>query len=206
MISVIHSPNQEYMGEENNDLDTKDWDFPKIHSQQHLFDDIVAKGATRNYNTKPNESLNRPLKAIYLNQTNFRDVAEQVCQMVYCHTILTTLQILHLIHLEYLVSFIRAKINKLDYIKKEQEAEGLDVRDQMAALSTATTAPEGTSHVYLGAPEKNDAPLSELTKPAGLSVSSLVKLVETYINSFRTREEGHYRVQKEHMVIKLSLF
>jgi len=58
--------------------DVKDWDFPKIHSQQHLFDDIVAKGATRNYNTKPNESLNRPLKGIYVNQTNFRDVAEQV--------------------------------------------------------------------------------------------------------------------------------
>ena len=67
------------MGEENNDLDTKDWDFPKIHSGQHLFDDIIAKGATHNYNTKLNESLNRPLKGIYLNQTNFRDVAEQVC-------------------------------------------------------------------------------------------------------------------------------
>lgn len=62
----------------------KSWDFPKIHSQQHLFDDIVAKGATRNYNTKPNESLNQPLKGIYANQTNFRDVAEQV-RLLYIH-------------------------------------------------------------------------------------------------------------------------
>ena len=36
----------------------KSWDFPKIHSQQHLFNDIVAKGVTHNYNTKTNESLN----------------------------------------------------------------------------------------------------------------------------------------------------
>jgi len=58
-------------------LDTKNWDFPKIHWQQHLFDDILAKGATRNFNSKINESLNCPLKKKYI-CTNFRDVAEQV--------------------------------------------------------------------------------------------------------------------------------
>ena len=57
---------------------TKSWDFPKIHLLLHLFDDIVAKGATRNYNTKTNESRHRPLKRIYLFLTNFKDVAEQV--------------------------------------------------------------------------------------------------------------------------------
>ena len=70
---------QEYIGsEKTGDLDEKNWDFPKIHSQQHIFDDIVAKGATQNFNTKPNESLNRPLKLIYINFTNFREVAQQV--------------------------------------------------------------------------------------------------------------------------------
>ncbi|KAF9784401.1 hypothetical protein BJ322DRAFT_1194914 [Thelephora terrestris] len=176
---------EEYMGDENNALDTKNWDFPKIHSLQHLFDDIVAKGATRNYNTKTNESLNQPLKGIYLNRTNFRDVAEQI---------------LNLIHLEYLVCFIRTKLNKFDQMKKEQEAEGLDVRDQTGALSTSTTAPEGISHIYLGAPKKDETPLSELTNPAGFSVPNLLNLLETFVNQSRTQEEGYYRVRKEHMV------
>lgn len=56
----------------------KSWDFPKMHSLLHLFDDIVAKGATRNYNTKTNESRHRPLKRTYQLLTNFKDVAEQV--------------------------------------------------------------------------------------------------------------------------------
>lgn len=77
----MHSPMQVYIAAEKaSDPDAKSWNFPKIHYQQHLFDDIVAKGATRNYNTKTNESLNRPLKGIYHNRTNFRDVAEQVGQ------------------------------------------------------------------------------------------------------------------------------
>ena len=56
----------------------KNWDFIKLHWQLHLFDDIEAKGATRNYNTKPNEKLQGPPKAHYKNRTNFKDVASQV--------------------------------------------------------------------------------------------------------------------------------
>jgi hypothetical protein len=44
----------------------------------HIFDDVEAKGATRNYNTKPNEKMHGSLKDSYLLRTNFRDVAEQV--------------------------------------------------------------------------------------------------------------------------------
>lgn len=69
---------QEYISETKDDPKAKKWDFPKIHALQHLFDDIIAKGATRNYNTKVNESLNRPLRGVYVNKTNFRDIAEQV--------------------------------------------------------------------------------------------------------------------------------
>jgi len=65
------------IAEKPEELDTKNWDFPKIHLQQHLFDDILAKGATCNSNSKTNESLNRPLKQKYT-RTNFREVAEQV--------------------------------------------------------------------------------------------------------------------------------
>ncbi|KIK76219.1 hypothetical protein PAXRUDRAFT_782743 [Paxillus rubicundulus Ve08.2h10] len=43
----------------------KNWNFPKIHTNSHVFDNITPKGATKNYNTKPNESMHRPLKTIY---------------------------------------------------------------------------------------------------------------------------------------------
>lgn len=56
----------------------KNWGFPKMHLQTHAFDDVIAKGATRNYNTKPNEKLHGPLRDIYHERTNFKDVAHQV--------------------------------------------------------------------------------------------------------------------------------
>ncbi|KAG2110154.1 hypothetical protein BD769DRAFT_1630365 [Suillus cothurnatus] len=39
------------------DIEDKGWNFPKLHMDAHLLDDIEAKGATRNYNTKPNEKM-----------------------------------------------------------------------------------------------------------------------------------------------------
>jgi hypothetical protein len=44
----------------------------------HIFDNVEAKGATRNYNTKPNKKMHGSLKDSYLLRMNFRDVAEQV--------------------------------------------------------------------------------------------------------------------------------
>ncbi|KAG1756155.1 hypothetical protein EDD22DRAFT_981579 [Suillus occidentalis] len=66
----------------------KNWNFPKKHLLTHLFDDIIAKGVTRNYNTKPNEKMHGPLRAIYHRQTNFKDVAPQVCttRLLYAYT------------------------------------------------------------------------------------------------------------------------
>jgi len=40
-----------------------------------MFHDIQMKGVTRNYNTKPSEKMNGPLKKFYRNHTNFKDVA-----------------------------------------------------------------------------------------------------------------------------------
>ncbi|KAK0495606.1 hypothetical protein EDD18DRAFT_1106221 [Armillaria luteobubalina] len=42
----------------------KNWNFPKAHSHQHLFDDIEAKGITLNYNTKPNKSMHSSFKEL----------------------------------------------------------------------------------------------------------------------------------------------
>ncbi|KAK0471910.1 hypothetical protein IW261DRAFT_1424717 [Armillaria novae-zelandiae] len=54
------------------------WSIPKVHTQQHLFDDIIAKGATKNYNTKVNECMHGPLKEAYQTRTNFKNVADQI--------------------------------------------------------------------------------------------------------------------------------
>ncbi|OJA20946.1 hypothetical protein AZE42_03510 [Rhizopogon vesiculosus] len=65
----------------------KSWNFPKKHLLMHLFDDILAKGVTWNYNTKPNEKMHGPLRTIYLRRTNFKDVAPQILH--YDHWLLT---------------------------------------------------------------------------------------------------------------------
>ncbi|KAG1877636.1 hypothetical protein DFJ58DRAFT_712346 [Suillus subalutaceus] len=58
---------------------SKNWNFPKKHMITHIFDDILAKGATCNYNAKPNEKMHHDgaLQKIYLQRTNFKDVAPQ---------------------------------------------------------------------------------------------------------------------------------
>ncbi|KAG1862822.1 hypothetical protein DFJ58DRAFT_715227 [Suillus subalutaceus] len=67
---------QQYIDKSANESD-KNWNFPKLHMSLHIFNNVEAKGATRNYNTKPNEKMHGPLKDSYLLRTNFRDVAPQ---------------------------------------------------------------------------------------------------------------------------------
>ncbi|KAG2157658.1 uncharacterized protein EDB93DRAFT_1238515 [Suillus bovinus] len=63
------------------DENGKIWNYPKLHMDLHIFDDVEAKGATRNYNMKPNKKMHSLLKDSYLLQTNFHDVAEQILQI-----------------------------------------------------------------------------------------------------------------------------
>ncbi|KAH9170626.1 hypothetical protein EDB89DRAFT_1853308 [Lactarius sanguifluus] len=84
----------------------KDWNFPKMHALVHSFDDIKAKGATRNYNTKPNEKLHGPLKKAYLRQTNFKDVAPQILKFE---------------HQSFVAALIRDQIDEVDAIYKDDE-------------------------------------------------------------------------------------
>ncbi|KAK0187073.1 hypothetical protein F5146DRAFT_1004041 [Armillaria mellea] len=58
--------------------DAKSWNFPKVHSLKHTMRDIMEKGATCNYNTKPNEKMHGSLKDTYQLHTNFKGVAEQI--------------------------------------------------------------------------------------------------------------------------------
>jgi hypothetical protein len=49
-----------------------------MHLRVHVFDDIQAKGVTRNYNTKVNENLHGPIKDFYEQIGNGKDVDKNV--------------------------------------------------------------------------------------------------------------------------------
>lgn len=68
-------------------LADKNWDIPKVHLRVHVFDDIQAKGVTRNYNTKVNENLHGPIKDFYEQVGNGKDVDKNVIGQFkqYCH-------------------------------------------------------------------------------------------------------------------------
>ncbi|KAF9501094.1 hypothetical protein BDN71DRAFT_1555900 [Pleurotus eryngii] len=94
----------------------KSFNFPKAHLFEHLFADIKLKGATRNYNTKPNEKIHGELKNVYQWRTNFQDVAPQdflnnnlqARGQQYIHldqyTTITEFQLLH-VHYESMVNW-----------------------------------------------------------------------------------------------------
>jgi uncharacterized membrane protein len=65
-----------------------------MHSHVHLFADIIRKGVTRIYNTKPNEKAHSPLKDFYQAMTNFKNFIEQVTQMLISIVLRYTTQIL----------------------------------------------------------------------------------------------------------------
>ncbi|KAG1783951.1 hypothetical protein EV702DRAFT_1175911 [Suillus placidus] len=71
---------KQYMTQTADD-NVKNWNFPKLHMTTHIFDDIEAKGASHNYNTKLNEQMHGPLKDWYLNRTNFKNVVEQILRI-----------------------------------------------------------------------------------------------------------------------------
>ncbi|KAG6896264.1 hypothetical protein C0992_009421 [Termitomyces sp. T32_za158] len=59
-------------------LKAKSWNFIKLHLRKHLFSDIIRKGASRNYSTKPNEKMHGPIKHSYLRRSNFKDYTKQI--------------------------------------------------------------------------------------------------------------------------------
>ena len=56
-----------------------------MHLIQHLFDDIEAKGITRNYSSKPFEKMHGALGESYRRVTNFKDVGGQVSKFYLTH-------------------------------------------------------------------------------------------------------------------------
>ncbi|KAG2108167.1 uncharacterized protein F5147DRAFT_745794 [Suillus discolor] len=76
-VKVFSTYLQQYITKTADNSD-KNWNFPKLHMNVHIFNNIEAKGATCNYNTKPNEKMHGLLRDLYLMRTNFRDVAPQI--------------------------------------------------------------------------------------------------------------------------------
>ncbi|KAI9433794.1 hypothetical protein BJY52DRAFT_1131964, partial [Lactarius psammicola] len=79
-------------------MKVRDWNYPKMHALVHSFNDIEVKGASRNYNTKPNEKLHGPIRKLY-NRTNFKNVASQILNQE---------------HLGFVAALIRNQIDELD--------------------------------------------------------------------------------------------
>ncbi|SJL14897.1 uncharacterized protein ARMOST_18373 [Armillaria ostoyae] len=111
----------------------KSWNFPKIHSHQHLVDDIMAKGVTQNYNTKPNEKMHRPLKDAYQLRTNFKEVAEQILRVdSWCNS----------------ASFIRQQIDLQEELLHQATSEDGDDDDDNEL--TADRSGKATLHGHRG--------------------------------------------------------
>ncbi|KAJ7900729.1 hypothetical protein B0H14DRAFT_3123802 [Mycena olivaceomarginata] len=60
------------------EYEEKSWNFPKMHSHSHVFDDIKNKGATRNFGTKISEAMHGPIRQMYHRLTNFKNVTPQL--------------------------------------------------------------------------------------------------------------------------------
>ncbi|KAJ7824630.1 hypothetical protein B0H14DRAFT_3728340 [Mycena olivaceomarginata] len=99
---------------EGTDFADKNWNFPKAHLHQHLFDDIERKGVTRNYNTKISEPMHQPLRDAYHNQTNFKNVQPQILRSVHRHMV---------------GRYIREQLGDLDQFLDEEDPENLPPTD-----------------------------------------------------------------------------
>ncbi|KAG1899028.1 uncharacterized protein F5891DRAFT_1190206 [Suillus fuscotomentosus] len=121
-----------YIDIQGEDL-TKNWNFPKVHALTHAFPDIRAKGAVRNFSTRPNEKQHGPLKRAYLRQTNRKDVANQV---------------LKLDHISLVSELIRSRISYLDEDRHKRTMSQGQLEDE----DTLDDQPFA-GHLHIGAPQ-----------------------------------------------------
>ena len=63
--------------------DGKDWNIPKMHTHTHAFPDIMAKGVTINYDTKPNEGTHGGPKDTYKLMSNGKEYEDMVRIFIY---------------------------------------------------------------------------------------------------------------------------
>ncbi|KAG2129743.1 hypothetical protein DEU56DRAFT_872433 [Suillus clintonianus] len=149
------------------DPDTiKNWNFPKIHSGKHIFDDIMAKGAARNFSTRPNEKQHGPIKKWYLRQTNRKNIADQI---------------LELDHRSVVSEFIRSRIEYLD----EERRKALLSRDELE--DTDEDDDElFEEHLHIGSPLKNHTSFAQVEEEnkSSRAFHQFRKKLATFLNHF----------------------
>jgi hypothetical protein len=192
----------------NPGLPLKDWDFPKVHTMMHLFDDIIAKGVTRNYNSKTSESLHGAFRWDYVSGTNFRDVDAQVSQFQdKWGLFLITGQLLRLNHLKYTVLFIRTKINLLDTMEQSITNDDTDETTESPPPPPTTSTP--TIHVRLGSIKKETTVAEFSNGSNGLAYSVFRKMLEDFLNWFYNKYQlphvAYLRVQSNQKVMSKIL-
>ncbi|KAL1762610.1 hypothetical protein FB107DRAFT_267837 [Schizophyllum commune] len=102
----------------------KTWNFPKIHQHAHVFDDIEAKGAARNFGTKSFEKMHGPLRKIYKNQTNFKNFEEQAS----AHADF----IVRIRHRHYMAQDVREQLERLDALQRDEEQKRKEEEEEEA--------------------------------------------------------------------------
>ncbi|KAI0336130.1 hypothetical protein GY45DRAFT_1291847 [Cubamyces sp. BRFM 1775] len=90
------------------EYDLKNWNFPKDHTHQHVKDDVVEKGVTKNYNGKLFERMHGSVKEIYSQQTNFKNVDVQIAEIE---------------HRRMVAQGIRAHLDFLDKVEQKPQEE-----------------------------------------------------------------------------------
>ncbi|KAF6755026.1 hypothetical protein DFP72DRAFT_1068157 [Ephemerocybe angulata] len=109
----------------------KRWDFPKAHSQLHVWMDILEKGVTLNFNTKGFEKMHHKPKVVY-GKSNFKDIEKLLARFT---------------HQDIAAMIVRMMIDSHDKVTAaalEAENEGRDMGEEDAlpvtsAPSTAST-------------------------------------------------------------------
>ncbi|KAG2112071.1 uncharacterized protein F5147DRAFT_771639 [Suillus discolor] len=106
---------------ETDEENEKGWSFLKLHLTMHIFDDIEAKGVTKNYNTKLNEQMHGPLKNSYQHWTNFKNFAEQILWID--HWLLVSNNICH--RVEDMANYLRS-MSQADEVDVDADDPAMD--------------------------------------------------------------------------------
>ncbi|KAG2146329.1 hypothetical protein DEU56DRAFT_870107 [Suillus clintonianus] len=149
------------------DPDTiKNWNFPKIHSGKHIFDDIMAKGTARNFSTRPNEKQHGPIKKWYLRQTNRKNIADQI---------------LELDHRSVVSEFVRSRIEYLD----EERRKALLSRDELEDMDDDDDE-LFEEHLHIGSPLKNHTSFAQVEEEnkSSRAFHQFQKKLATFLNHF----------------------
>jgi hypothetical protein len=132
----------------------KSWNIPKIHTHVHTFPDIMAKGVTVNYDTKPSEGTHGKPKATYKLMSNgkeFEDLVRlqifKVTQSIFSDILV---QIMKIDHWQHVALLIRTQIDISEGKFDEDDPDDPQLED----LETITHSSDHFRNIVLGAKQK----------------------------------------------------